>query len=301
MPIGDAMILSIGEILFDIFPKYRRIGGAPFNFAFHLQSLGFDARFISRVGDDDNGLEILDFLKKRNFNAQFIQIDPDHQTGEVRVTLDNDGNARFHIVENTAYDYVACTDMVQTLMAKADLIYYGSLIQRSSQGFQQVQEMLKSRGKNARCLYDVNFRPRCYDKTIVLASLTACDILKLNNDELPIIQEMLSIPGDANTAVSHLMENYDLEMVALTLGGDGSRLYTREELHDAAPPENLFIVDTVGAGDGFTAILAAGYLAGWKGGSIVKTATQFASAICQIEGAIPEHPDFYTPFRSQFQ
>lgn len=295
------MILSIGEILFDIFPKYRRIGGAPFNFAFHLQSLGFETRFISRVGDDENGREILDFLNERDFNPQFIQIDSDHKTGEVQVTLDDDGNARFHIVEDVAYDHIACTDAVRTLMAEADLVYYGSLIQRSPGGFAQVGEMLRSRGEKTRCLYDVNFRPGCYDEKIVRASLDPCTILKLNSDELPMIQEMLGVKGDRDTAVRRLMDNYDLEMTALTMGGEGSRLYTRSDRYTAAPSENLSIVDTVGAGDGFTAILAAGCLAGWDGDRILRTATRFASAVCEIEGAIPDEADFYGPFRSRFQ
>ncbi len=295
------MILSIGEILFDLFPQYRRIGGAPFNFAFHLQSLGFDTRFISRVGDDENGREILEFLKERDFNPEFIQIDNDHKTGEVQVTLDGNGNARFHIVEDVAYDHIACTDAVQALMAEANLVYYGSLIQRSPQGFAQVGEMLRNRGEGTRCLYDVNFRPGSYDERIVRASLAACSILKLNNDELPIIQEMLSIPGGTEAAVHRLMADHRLEVVALTLGGEGSRLYTREGRYTAAPSDALSVVDTVGAGDGFTAILAAGYLAGWDGDRILQTATRFASRICEIEGAIPDDPGFYPPFRSHFR
>ncbi len=295
------MICSIGEILFDIFPKYRRIGGAPFNFAFHLQSLGFNTHFISRIGDDEKGREVLSFLRERSFNPQFIQIDGEHRTGEVQVTLNGDGNARFHIVEDVAYDHIACTDAIRTLMAEADLVYYGSLVQRSGPGFGQVREMLRSRGEKTRCLYDVNFRPGCYNEQIVRASLSPCSILKLNSDELVIIQEMLSVPGDPDTAVRRLMADYDLEMVALTMGGEGSRLYTPEAQHTAAPSGNLTIVDTVGAGDGFTAILAAGYLAGWEGERILETATRFASSICEIEGAIPESTDFYGPFRTRFQ
>lgn len=295
------MICSIGEILFDIFPQYRRIGGAPFNFAFHLQSLGFETRFISRVGDDENGREILHFLKERNFNAQFVQIDDAHKTGEVQVTLTGGGNARFHIVEDAAYDHIACTDAVQTLMAAADLVYYGSLIQRSPEGFEQVGEMLGGLGEKTRRLYDVNFRPGCFDRKIVRASLAHCTILKLNSDELPIMQEMLNIKGDRETAVRRLMDDYSLEMVAFTMGGDGSRLYTHDRQYTAAPSEDLTIVDTVGAGDGFTSILAAGHLAGWDGDRILDAATRFASALCEIEGAIPEDADFYRPFRSQFQ
>ncbi len=294
------MIVSIGEILFDIFPKYRRIGGAPFNFAFHLQSLGFATHFISRIGEDEKGREILGFLKERNFDSDSIQIDEDHKTGEVQVALDAEGNARFHIVEDVAYDHVACTDAVRTLMAEADIVYYGSLIQRSPGGFRQVREMLDSRGRKTRCLYDVNFRPGCYDETIVRASLDPCTILKLNGDELSIIQEMLDVPGDTETAVRRLMDDYDLEMTALTMGGEGSRLYTREGRYLAAPSENLSIVDTVGAGDGFTSILAAGCLSGWDGDRILRLATRFASSICEIEGAIPEDADFYAPFRSRF-
>ncbi len=292
------MILSIGEILFDIFPDYRRIGGAPFNFAYHMGALGFPTRFISRVGEDENGREILRFLREQNFNTDLIQTDPDHITGEVQVSLNGKGSPTFDIVRDVAYDHITLDHRVEEALAEAELIYYGTLVQRTDHGHRQVDGMLRRRGGKSRCLCDVNLRPDCYNQTVVRASMEHCDILKLSNEELPLVREMLGLPGAEAAFIEAAMKRYGLLRVALTSGAEGSRLYSPRGYVDARPSPGPAVVDTVGAGDGFTALLAAGCLKGWAPERILETATRFAGRICTIQGAIPEDPSFYDDFRN---
>lgn len=294
------MIVSIGEILFDRFPNGKRMGGAPFNFAFHTHALGFETRFISRVGKESNGEEILSFLKANGFDAEYIQMDEDHKTGEVIVTVKPDGSASFDIVRDVAYDHITYSPDLSPMLSRADLIYYGTLIQRTDHGFQNVQKMLADRGEKTRTLYDVNLRPDCYNRKIVEASLDQCHILKLNDEELPVIRGLLSFGRGDDAFIEHLFGNYPIEMICLTLGGAGSRLYTESERVEAEPEKDLKIVDTVGAGDAFTSVLAIGILKGWPPKKTLETATRFASKICRIQGAIPESQDFYRDFSSIF-
>ena len=140
---GGSVILSIGEILFDVFPQYRRIGGAPFNFAYHLRGLGFPVRFVSRVGKDEAGQEILSFIAGAGFTGSDIQIDADRATGTVEVELDDEGVPRFTILENVAYDSIAFDDTVKAaLNAGPAMICFGSLIQRTRQGFSTIRRVL---------------------------------------------------------------------------------------------------------------------------------------------------------------
>jgi fructokinase len=289
------MILSIGEILFDIFPEYKRIGGAPFNFAFHLKNLGIPARFISRIGDDADGKEILQQLKHRGFFTDNIQIDHRHPTGRVMVKLDARGVPEFNILQNMAYDHIAFDPSIASMLDEnPDLIYFGSLIQRSPRGFQTLHNILTRRNRqHTKCLYDINLRPQCFSKTIITESLKQTDVLKLNDEELEIIKQMFGFEKKSSAIIEFLITEFDIEMISLTKGQKGSCLYTKNEAFCTAPISTGKIVDTVGAGDAYTAILATGYLNTWHPERILKVATEFASRICEIEGAVPPPGKFY--------
>ncbi len=295
------MIVSIGEVLFDVFPRYRRLGGAPFNFIHHLGALGFETRFVSRVGNDPAGWEILEFLRSRGMAPDFVQRDPDRPTGQVKVTLDPGGNPSFRIIPDVAYDAIESTDAARRLVAGADMIYFGSLIQRSGNGFDQVQDLLAARGEKTRCLYDVNLRPDAYSHAIIRASLRHCHLLKLNSDELPEVAAAVGFTGDPEDFIRHLMDDRGIEVIALTLGKAGSRLYTPAGVFTAGPSADLKVVDAVGAGDAYAAVLAAGYLKGWDGDRLLGAATGFAGQVCRIEGAIPSSMEFYAPVRQALE
>jgi fructokinase len=296
------MILSIGEILFDNFPKYRRIGGAPFNFAYHAKGLGLPVRFVSRVGKDELGGEILSILAKAGFQSEDLQIDRARPTGAVQVQLDDQGVPSFTILEDVAYDRIEFDTHVGTILeARPSLIYFGSLIQRTEHGYSTLHRILENRHPDARCLYDMNLRPGCIHRRILKRSLQAADVLKLNEEELKTAAGMFDIPDSGPDSVPALMERFDLSMVALTRGAQGSELFVGGNRFGTAAPKPPTVADTVGAGDAYTAMLAAGVLKRWPPERILSAAARFSSRICTIEGAIPGSFDFYRDFRAEMK
>jgi len=280
------MILSAGEILFDNFPDYRRIGGAPFNFAYHMRGLGFDARFASRIGDDDDGKEILTFLRNKGFDTELLQTDPAHHTGGVNISLDSRGVADFTILPDAAYDYIEAGETLVRIFKESALFYFGTLVQRGP-GFSTIQRLLSMREGMTNTIYDVNLRRDCYSETVIRSSLEKSDIVKLNHEELRVLMGMFQFHGAERDFANYLMEQYSISMVSVTRGEQGSALYTPVDCAEAAPVADIDLVDTVGAGDGYTAVLAAGYLAGMDISDIVEAAAGFAARICEIEGALP--------------
>jgi fructokinase len=292
------LILSIGEILFDIFPEGRRLGGAAFNFAYHIHRLDGPVRFLSRIGQDPEGQAILDFLAERQFPPDDLQRDPDHPTGRVLVTLDAGGGARFDILPGVAYDFITATpSLAQFVKDDCELIYFGSLIQRTAQGAQTVRRILGLRSSRTKCLCDINLRPGCFSADSLTYSLREADVLKINDEELSTLASIHAIRGDTTQTVAALMARFDIEMVALTRAEHGSSLFAEGERYDIAPERGLRIKDTVGAGDAFAAMLAIGYVRRWPPERILKSASRLASQVCGITGAIPSTPLFYDRIR----
>ncbi|MFZ7126227.1 MAG: PfkB family carbohydrate kinase [Desulfobacterales bacterium] len=289
------MIVLFGEILLDCFPDYRRIGGAPFNVAFHLMHLGVPIRFLSRIGDDPEGRGIIEFLHHSGFPTEDLQIDPGKPTGKVLVhDADGASGPRFEILSEAAYDHVAPSPrIIDALRGEARLLYFGTLIQRTENGRETLERLLAARSPATRCIVDINLRPDCFSRATVLRSLEVADILKLNADELEEIVSMCGQEGLSVDDVPSLMETFRIESVALTLGDKGSRIYAsgREEMLRPPPIEGFR--NSVGAGDGFAAMLAMGHLKGWPPRRILERATAFASRICTLEGAVPESGRFY--------
>ena len=292
------MVLVVGEILFDIFPQGRRLGGAAFNFAYHLHRLNGPLRFLSRIGSDSEGRAIEVFLSGQGFPQKDLQRDAVHPTGRVDVALDAQGSPRFDIIRGVAYDFITSTPSIEHFAAgDCRLVYFGSLIQRTTQGAQTIQRILQHRSPQAKCLFDVNLRPNCYSKEILTSSLHQTDLLKLNQEELDVLVGMHGIQGATDDRVAALMRRFDIEIVALTRAEKGSCLFFRDARHDFVPQDNISIKDTVGAGDAFAAMLAIGYLHGWPADRILTSATRLATAVCGLEGAIPTDPAFYNDFR----
>lgn len=294
------MILSIGEILHDVFPDQRRLGGAPFNFAFHLKMLGFPVRFVSRVGGDDAGRAILRRIEEAGFAAEDIGIDPDHETGWVRVRLDDKGSPTFHIIPDVAYDFITDDAHVTALVEGAPkLICFGSLIQRTEAGFRNLHDILDHRQNGTRLFYDMNLREGCRKVNIIEASLTRAHILKLSDEELDASARLLGIPGQGDALVDTLMNRFDIPVTAMTRGADGSSLFMNGRRYEAATATNIQVVDTVGAGDAYAAMLAAGILDGKPPEAIISEATRFSGRICTVGGAIPAGRRFYDDFRRE--
>lgn len=296
------MILVIGEILFDIFVKSKRLGGAPFNFAYHLKQFGFPVRFISRIGMDDNGREILNRIQEAGFDPGDIQIDDAHPTGTVQVQVDQNGIPKFDILSDVAYDYIELNpEAYADHLLNAELVYFGTLMQRTDPAFKQVQQFLDRKQADTVFFYDINLRPDCYSDKVIESSLFKTDILKLNADELRECIRITGLDNDGPPAIRHIMTQYSLHTVALTKGDAGSELYTPEGVRRSAPEPAEFIVDTVGAGDAYASMLAAGILMKWSLQKMLSRATAFASRICTIKGALPDSAAFYEPLRKQMK
>lgn len=291
------MILVIGEILVDIFPGYRRIGGAPFNFSYHLKQLGLPVCFVSRIGEDETGKEISGFLEKNGFDASRIQTDSRHPTGRVLVHPESDNTHSFEIIADTAYDHIELPESPDLLnTGSPELIYFGTLSQRTPEMAARLQRFLDQRSSATKCFCDINLRPDCYSKETVLASIARADVLKLNDAELTQIREMTGRhAGSDDDFIAWLMETRGIEMVSLTMAERGSRLYTPDDGYKAGVPDQGPVADTVGAGDAYAAVVALGYLRNWDPGRILEEAAAFAARVCQIQGAIPENQDFYLP------
>ena len=295
------MILVIGEILFDVFPNYRRLGGAPFNFAYHLKNFGFNVRFVSKIGIDDAGKEILHKLELARFNLDDVQIDEFHTTGSVKVSLDKNGAPQFDIISDVAYDYIEFIPKYHsTLIDEARMIYFGSLVQRSETGRENLQAFISHNSSKTLNFYDINLRPDCYNRTIIEKSLSKTDVLKLNVDELQKLKQMLALKTNNAKFVHHLMGAHLIRTVSLTKGESGSELFMNQGCLSSEPAEAVKVVDSVGAGDAYAAMLAAGLLKKWQPKAILERASLFASRICEIKGAIPDSASFYEPFKALF-
>ncbi|BBO73894.1 fructokinase [Desulfosarcina widdelii] len=291
------MIVVIGEILIDIFPHYERIGGAPFNFAYHLKKMGFPVRFFTRVGKDRHAKRILDRLRSTGFDLDDVQIDPVHPTGTVNVLLDESGVPHFDICENVAWDHLDLDACRAAAAEDAEMIYFGSLVQRSEFGRREVQNLLAKRGKGVAAFCDINMRPPHVNFEALSQSLGHADILKLNEDELAVIQGDYKNQEAGDAPLSWLMETFDIRAVALTRGSRGSRLRFDGGRVEAPAQAAETVIDTVGAGDGFAAVLAAGYLRSLPWEKTVDLASRFASRICSIPGAVPDDAEFYNELK----
>ncbi len=295
------MIVVIGEILIDMFQDYERIGGAPFNFAFHLKKLGFPVRFITRVGKDRHGKRIIDMLEKNGFDLADVQMDSRHASGTVRVDLDERGIPHFDIRANVAYDHLDLNIADMSGADGADMIYFGTLLQRTDAACRQVQRFLSNAYGGARRFCDINLRPPHVNLEAVAGSLRHADLLKVNEAELADIQRAFDGPTSENDVMPWLMETFTVGAVALTMGSRGSLFYGHDGSIASPTAPSPPIIDTVGAGDGYAAILAAGCLRQVPWAKTLRQASDFAARICGISGAVPDDDAFYNDFRLELK
>jgi fructokinase len=292
--------LVIGEVLYDVFPDKKLLGGASFNFAFHLHGLGLPVIFISRVGDDEDGREFLDFVRCFDFPVDGIQIDPDRLTGEVGVLLKDNGDADFDIVEERAFDFIEYNNFSDSLMRKnIPLMYIGTMAQRSSTSSKTIRMLIENLSNESMVISDINLRPPYYDKDIVEFSLNNCDVLKISSQELIDLHQLLSFQGTPQQMTMYLREKYEIGTLCITKGELGSELYEAGNFEpyviEACKVDSL--KDTVGAGDAYTAMLTAGLLNGWDKQKILEKASEFSASVCELSGALPSDPGFYQRFR----
>jgi fructokinase len=279
-------IVGLGEILWDILPSGKQMGGAPANFAYHAQALGARGRIISRVGRDTLGTEILQRLKTLGLSTDDIQIDPAAPTGTVNVELSATGQPKFTIHENVAWDRLALEKSALAAVAEADAISFGTLAQRSEPSRSTIQSLVAAARPESLRILDVNLRQNYFSLETIEASLRLSNMVKFNDAELPVLAELLGLHGSVREQIEQLARLYRQRLVCLTRGANGSLLYSDGKWADD-PGEPIVVKDTIGAGDAFTAALALGALAGNPLDAINRRANQIARYVCSQEGATP--------------
>jgi fructokinase len=284
MATPERPLVGLGEVLWDLFPAGRQLGGAPFNFTFHCHQLGHPAVMVSRVGADARGQAIRAEVTKRGLSDAWIQTDLHHLTGTVTVVLDDQGQPVYTITPDVAYDFLTWDDALHGLFSKARAVCFGTLAQRHPVSRQTIQQSLHHAvAQGALVVCDINLRQHFFSREIIEESLRLSRWAKLNEDELTVLRDMLGVTGKGPTELmSDLRHRYELELVALTRGGQGCLVQTEADEVDL-PGVPVRVVDTVGAGDAFT----AGLLAATVEGQSVTEAARFANCLAACVASKP--------------
>jgi len=285
-----SIVVGLGEILWDLLPQGKQLGGAPANFAYHAQALGARGVPVSCIGDDELGREVLERLGDVGLGTGHIAVDAEHPTGTVSVELDDQGKPTYVIHENVAWDFIPYDTALDELAHRADAVCFGSLCQRSPVSRASIQRFLEATRPNCLRIYDINLRQHYYSRDIVDAMLRASNVLKLNDEELPVVAELLSLEGRDDRVLQDLRRRYDLKLIVLTRGPEGSTLVTADQVVSDKTTEPVTVVDTVGAGDSFTAAVAMGLLTDEPLDKINKAANRLAAYVCTQKGAMPAVP-----------
>ena len=288
---GKPVTLSLGEVLWDILPDGKALGGAPSNVAWHTNQLGADAHIVSAVGDDELGREILDALRNMNLDVSTIAVLPGIPTSTVDAHLDAAGNATYTIHENVAWDHLPVTDEILAIASEAQGVNYGSLGQRHATGRATTHAILDAVSPDAVKIFDLNLRKPFIDKDILDAGMERATVVKMNHDELPAICAMFHWAETPEEGMQQLLQAYpNVRHLIVTKADQGAWWQTRDELHYMQPPKPEKMVDTIGAGDSVTAVAMMGLLKGWKEADILETAMKVASFVCSRRGGTPELP-----------
>jgi len=279
-------VVGIGELLWDMLPQEKQIGGAPCNFAYHAFQAGCRPFVISALGADASGDEILAKFDEFGLDKSFVQRTANLPTGTVTVSLDMNGIPTYIIHENVAWDNIVWNNPLETLAKNVDAVCFGSLAQRNTVSQQTILSFLNATKTDCLRVFDINLRQTFYNNETILKSLELANILKLNDDELPVVAELIGLLGNDNELLSQLMNRFNLKLIALTKGAKGSLLQTEND-QSFMEVTKVQIADTVGAGDSFTAVLVAGLLQNHELKRIHETATQVAAFVCTQDGAMP--------------
>lgn len=283
-------VIGVGEVLWDLLPSGPQLGGAPTNFAYHAHALGARAAVISRIGRDDYGRDSLARLSAMGLPEETIQVDERAPTGTVLVALSKDGVPHYTIQEGVAWDRLEVSASALEAVYDADVVCFGTLAQRDPISRAAIQRLLAAASASALRVLDINLRQHFYTREIITDSLALSNVLKVNEGELAFLAEMFDLAGGERARISRLAERYRLRVVACTRGERGSVLFSEGRWSDH-PGEPSAVVDTVGAGDSFTAAMVLGLLAGWDLDVINRRANEVAAFVASCAGATPELPD----------
>lgn len=300
-------IVGLGEILFDCFPEGKKLGGAPANFAYHVSQFGLEGLAVSAIGDDENGKQILQELAPRNLMVHMEKVE--QPTGTVQVSLDSKGIPQYDICLGVAYDNIPWTPAIEEIAKNSRAVCFGSLAQRSAISRNTIQKFLATMPSLGTLkIFDINLRQNWYSKEVIEESLKLCNVLKINDEEIIKVADLLSLgsirdiakattdaerllmPIDFEDQARKMIRVYDLQMVVLTCGNQGSYVITEDKIYFQSTP-SVIVVDTVGAGDSFTGAFCAAILAGKSIEEAHKLGVEVSAYVCTQSGAMPEYPE----------
>lgn len=293
-------IFIFGEVLADVFPEQTIIGGAPYNVAQHLRTFGFNPIMFTRIGDDAYGASILQAMAASGLSTAGVQCDKNFPTGQVKVTFTPQGH-RFEILNHQAYDFLDEKTALGIVNTQAPaMLYLGTLALRNAQTRTVLNKLVEK--INCPIFCDINLRAPWYSAEVITRVFQIADTVKISHEELAAIAPILGITGDAEQQAWALLKKFKLARLLVTLGEAGSWWLDQSGEIKKVGPLRLekLLVDTVGAGDAYSAVAMAGLLNGWKTETLLQRASAFAAAICTVRGAVPPEKIFYTPFLEEW-
>lgn len=287
-------VVGLGELLWDMFPEGKQLGGAPANFAYMTSLLGDEGIVASRVGGDALGRAAGRRLERLGLRASHLQLDRAYPTGTVKVSVDPSGQPTFEIAESVAWDFFEWTPEWRSLADRADAVCFGSLAQRCPQSRAIIRQFLSAVRPGVTRVFDVNLRQSFYSAETLSESAKLADIMKVNNEELPIVAKLLQIPSiyDESRAAHWLRDILGLKLVCITRGPKGSLLVSADGVSEH-PGFRVHVADTVGAGDAFTAALVYHYLRHASVSTLNEAANRMGSWVASQIGATPPRDEFY--------
>jgi fructokinase len=284
-------VVGLGEILWDVFPEQKILGGAPANFAYHASQFGFNGYAVSAIGKDLLGKEILDSLAEKELNYLIESVD--YPTGTVQVTLNEKGVPQYEICENVAWDNIPFTLGTEELAATCKAVCFGTLAQRNEVSRTAIYRFLEHVAQDAYKIFDINLRQHFYSKEIIHASLLRCNVLKINDEEVVEVGRLFGYTSMTEQEIClHLLKTYNLNIVVETKGATGSYVLTAGETSYMDTPK-VHVADTVGAGDAFTGIFVSALLHGESLRNAHQLAVEVSAYVCTQHGAMPKLPDAF--------
>jgi fructokinase len=267
-------IAAFGELLWDLLPNGKVLGGAPANFIYRINSFGDEGTLLSKVGNDKAGREAREILKRLGVSDENIQTDYEFPTGSVRVKIDEKGNPDFNIITDVAYDHIEINAEMMDAFSQADCVCFGTLVQRYGISKNTLRELINESPDVVKFL-DINLRKKCYTATTIEDSLKMTNILKTNDDELLITKDLLGLKQvSLKDLAQETIEKYNLDILLCTLGSNGAFCLTKEDIFHYDPGYQISLGDTVGSGDAFS----AGFVHYYMNGFPIEEALQFGNA-----------------------
>ena len=283
------LVVGLGEVLWDMLPEGRKIGGAPVNFAYHAGQFGIDTMAVSAIGNDKLGEDTIAEMNGKHLNHIFPSVP--YPTGSVQVKLDEKGVPAYDIKENVAWDNIPFTNEIESVARSCRAVCFGSLAQRNAVSCNTIRKFIESTPSGCIRIFDINLRQNFYTSNVIRDSLELCNILKINDEEIMLVSRMFNYDSsNIENICRTIMEDFSLEMVILTCGTKGSYIFTKGGV-SFMPTPKVNVADTVGAGDSFTGSFCAAILRGLPVAEAHKKAVEVSAYVCTQNGAMPEIPE----------